>query len=68
MSNDYIFTINETATFLKKASITIRRYLKEKELKGKKVGRNGEWRISKSSILQFCRKYNMPMPQLKKVL
>jgi excisionase family DNA binding protein len=48
---DEVLTIDEAAIFLKMASKTVRKMLKEGTLPGRQVGR--QWRITKRSLLDY---------------
>jgi excisionase family DNA binding protein len=47
---DEILTVEEAATILKISAFTVRKYLREQKLEGKKVGK--EWRILRSSLMK----------------
>lgn len=48
-----LLTIEEVASVLRVTAYTVRRYLREKKLPGKKVG--GQWRVRKSDLEEFIK-------------
>ena len=51
--NDEIMTANEVATFLKVSVSAIRRWTREGNLKGHRMGGKGDWRYLKQDVLAF---------------
>ena len=48
-----LFTVEEISEILKIPSLTIRKYLRDGELQGHKMGKH--WRISKESLEKFLK-------------
>ncbi len=46
-------TVDEVATRLKVSSWTVKRWLRDGELKGVRLGKNGPWRTSEEDLARF---------------
>jgi excisionase family DNA binding protein len=51
--NEIVMTAEEVAAFLKVRATTVRKWTREGELKGSKLGGKGDWRYLRTNVLKF---------------
>lgn len=51
-----LLTVEEAAAILKLSAYTVRRFLKEGQLRGHKIGGGKEWRIKKDDLEAYLEK------------
>jgi excisionase family DNA binding protein len=52
---DTLLTVKEVASRLRVHPSAVRRYVTAGELRADRLGRNGPWRISEASLVEFLR-------------
>jgi len=53
LSEEIILTANEVASFLKVSVSAVRRWTREGNLKGHRLGGKGDWRYVKKDVINF---------------